>query len=48
MHKQNEDALHNPEARLYEDKRAVVSVDQSLASLRPENTEASTNKIAGF
>ncbi|XP_065524471.1 centrosome and spindle pole-associated protein 1 isoform X7 [Lathamus discolor] len=48
MHKQNEDAYHNPEARLYEDKRANVSVDLSLASPRPENTEASTNKIAGF
>ncbi|XP_048696827.1 centrosome and spindle pole-associated protein 1 isoform X1 [Caretta caretta] len=48
MHKQNEDAYHNPEARHYQDKRAIVSVDQSLASPRPENTEASTNKIAGF
>ncbi|KFZ58219.1 Centrosome and spindle pole-associated protein 1, partial [Antrostomus carolinensis] len=48
MHKRNEDAYHNPEARLYEDKRAIVSVDLSLASPRPENTEASTNKIAGF
>ncbi|KFW88043.1 Centrosome and spindle pole-associated protein 1 [Manacus vitellinus] len=48
MHKQNEDAYHNPEARLYEDKRALVAVDLSLASSRPENTEASTNKIAGF
>ncbi|XP_062426291.1 centrosome and spindle pole-associated protein 1 isoform X2 [Rhea pennata] len=48
MHKQNEDAYHNPEARLYEDKRAIVSLDLSLASPRPENTEASTNKIAGF
>ncbi|KFP44586.1 Centrosome and spindle pole-associated protein 1, partial [Chlamydotis macqueenii] len=48
MHKQNEDAFHNPEPRLYEDKRAIVSVDLSLASPRPENTEASTNKIAGF
>ncbi|XP_071410503.1 centrosome and spindle pole-associated protein 1 isoform X3 [Pithys albifrons albifrons] len=48
MHKQNEDAYHNPEARLYEDKRAVVAVDLSLASSRPQNTEASTNKIAGF
>ncbi|KFV10355.1 Centrosome and spindle pole-associated protein 1, partial [Tauraco erythrolophus] len=48
MHKRNEDAYHNPEARLYEDKRAIVSVDLSLASSRPENTEASTNKIAGF
>ncbi|KAH0617657.1 hypothetical protein JD844_016118 [Phrynosoma platyrhinos] len=27
MHKQNEDAYHNPEARVYEDKRAIVSVD---------------------
>ncbi|XP_034618941.1 centrosome and spindle pole-associated protein 1 isoform X4 [Trachemys scripta elegans] len=48
MHKQNEDAYHNPEARHYQDKRAILSVDQSLASPRPENTEASTNKIAGF
>ncbi|XP_035418943.1 centrosome and spindle pole-associated protein 1 isoform X16 [Cygnus atratus] len=48
MHKQNEDAYHNPEARLYEDKRAIVSVDLSLTSPRPENAEASTNKIAGF
>ncbi|NXL34835.1 CSPP1 protein, partial [Glaucidium brasilianum] len=47
MHKQNEDAYLNPEARLYEDKRAIVS-DLSLASPRPENTEASTNKTAGF
>ncbi|KAM8811034.1 centrosome and spindle pole-associated protein 1 [Eudromia elegans] len=43
MHKQNEDAYHNPEARLYEDKRAIVSVDLSLASPRPENAEASTS-----
>ncbi|KAM9025871.1 centrosome and spindle pole-associated protein 1 isoform 1-T6 [Ara ararauna] len=48
MHKQNEDAYHNPDARLYEDKRANVSVDLSLAYPRPENTGASTNKIAGF
>ncbi|NWR91383.1 CSPP1 protein, partial [Furnarius figulus] len=48
MHKQNEDAYHNPEARLYEDKRAIVAVDLSLASSRPQDTEASTNKIAGF
>ncbi|XP_065607972.1 centrosome and spindle pole-associated protein 1 [Cyrtonyx montezumae] len=48
MHKQNEDAYHNPEARLHEDKRAVVSVDLSLASPRPENAGASTNKIADF
>ncbi|XP_058030286.1 centrosome and spindle pole-associated protein 1 isoform X2 [Ahaetulla prasina] len=48
MHKQNEDAYHNPEARVYEDKRAVVSVDLSLASPRLENTDESTNKTAGF
>ncbi|NWV91159.1 CSPP1 protein, partial [Machaerirhynchus nigripectus] len=45
MHKRNEEAYHNPEARLYEDKRAIV--DLTLASSRPENSEASTNKIAG-
>ncbi|XP_034285814.1 centrosome and spindle pole-associated protein 1 isoform X3 [Pantherophis guttatus] len=48
MHKQNEDAYHNPEARVYEDKRAIVSVDLSLASPRLENTDESTNKTAGF
>ncbi|KAM6318495.1 centrosome and spindle pole-associated protein 1 [Aegotheles albertisi] len=48
MHKQNQDACLNPEARINEDKRAVASVDLSLAFPRPENTEASTNKIAGF
>ncbi|NXR18474.1 CSPP1 protein, partial [Cinclus mexicanus] len=46
MHKRNEEAYHNPEARLYEDKRAIV--DLSLASSRPENSEASTNKAAGI
>ncbi|KAI1243428.1 hypothetical protein IHE44_0001047 [Lamprotornis superbus] len=46
MHKRNEEAYHNPEARLYEDKRAIV--DLSLASSRPENSEASTNKTAGI
>ncbi|KAF4803163.1 centrosome and spindle pole associated protein 1 [Turdus rufiventris] len=46
MHKRNEEAYHNPEARLFEDKRAIV--DLSLASSRPENSEASTNKIAGI
>ncbi|XP_068043398.1 centrosome and spindle pole-associated protein 1 isoform X4 [Anomalospiza imberbis] len=46
MHKRNEEAYHNPEARLYEDKRAIV--DLNLASSRPENSEASTNKIAGI
>lgn len=48
MHKQNEDAYHNPEARVYEDKRAIVSVDLSLASPRLENTDESTNKTAGL
>ncbi|KAM9279107.1 centrosome and spindle pole-associated protein 1 [Cariama cristata] len=48
MHKQNEDAYHNREARLHEDKRAIASVDLSLASPRPENREASTNKPEGF
>ncbi|KAM3840936.1 centrosome and spindle pole-associated protein 1 isoform 2-T2 [Vipera latastei] len=48
MHKQNEDAYHNPEAQVYEDKRAIVSVDLSLASPRLENTDESTNKTAGF
>ncbi|XP_060099675.1 centrosome and spindle pole-associated protein 1 isoform X2 [Heteronotia binoei] len=48
MHKQNEDAYHNPEARVYEDKRAIVSVDLSLASPRLENADESPNKIAGF
>ncbi|NXS53785.1 CSPP1 protein, partial [Brachypteracias leptosomus] len=48
MHKQNEDAYHNPGARLHEDKRALVTVDLSLASPGPENAEASTNKRAGL
>lgn len=48
MHKQNEDAYHNPEAQVYEDKRAIVSVDLSLASPRLENADESTNKTAGL
>ncbi|XP_009993897.1 PREDICTED: centrosome and spindle pole-associated protein 1 [Chaetura pelagica] len=48
MRKKTGDACHNPQARLDEDKRAVESVDLNRASPRPENTEASTNKIAGF
>ncbi|XP_042321146.1 centrosome and spindle pole-associated protein 1 isoform X3 [Sceloporus undulatus] len=48
MHKQNEDAYHNPEARVYEDKMAIASVDPGLASPSLENTDDSTNKIAGF
>ncbi|XP_054250667.1 centrosome and spindle pole-associated protein 1 [Indicator indicator] len=47
MHKRNEEAYHNPEARLYQDKRALVA-DPSLASPGPENTEAPPNKPAGF
>ncbi|KAM7037020.1 centrosome and spindle pole-associated protein 1 isoform 4-T4 [Passerculus sandwichensis] len=46
MHKRNEEAYHNPEPRPNEDKRAIV--DLNLASSRPENSEASTNKIAGI
>ncbi|KAL9870545.1 centrosome and spindle pole-associated protein 1 isoform 6-T10 [Geothlypis trichas] len=46
MHKRNGEAYHNPEPRPYEDKRAVV--DLNLASSRPENSEAPTNKIAGI
>ncbi|XP_030089231.2 centrosome and spindle pole-associated protein 1 isoform X6 [Serinus canaria] len=46
MHKRNEEAYHNPEPRPNEDKRAVV--DLNLASSRPENSEASTNKTAGI
>ncbi|XP_054034952.1 centrosome and spindle pole-associated protein 1 [Dryobates pubescens] len=46
MHKRNEEAYHNPEARLYQDKRALVA-DPGLASPRPENTEAPPNKPAG-
>ncbi|KAG9478882.1 hypothetical protein GDO78_012511 [Eleutherodactylus coqui] len=43
MHKLNEDAYQNPEVRAYQDKRAVVAVDTSLA----DNT-SSTSKIPGF
>ncbi|XP_059341045.1 centrosome and spindle pole-associated protein 1 isoform X4 [Ammospiza nelsoni] len=46
MHKRNEEAYYNPEPRPNEDKRAIV--DLNLASSRPENSEASTNKIAGI
>ncbi|CAJ0966084.1 unnamed protein product, partial [Ranitomeya imitator] len=31
MHKLNEDAYQNPEVRAFEDRRAVVAVDTSLA-----------------
>ncbi|XP_041625250.1 centrosome and spindle pole-associated protein 1 isoform X11 [Vulpes lagopus] len=48
MHRQNIDAYHNPDARTYEDKRAVVSLDQNLASSNAENLEDSTNKNSGY
>ncbi|XP_041523371.1 centrosome and spindle pole-associated protein 1 isoform X2 [Microtus oregoni] len=47
MHKQNIDAYHNPDARPCEDKRAVVSVDQNLATSNAENLEDSANKNSG-
>lgn len=48
MHRQNVDAYHNPDARTYEDKRAVVTLDQNLATSNAENLEDSTNKNSGF
>ncbi|XP_036854081.2 centrosome and spindle pole-associated protein 1 isoform X12 [Manis javanica] len=47
MHRQNIDAYHNPDARTYEDKRAVVSLDQDLATSSAENLEDSANKNSG-
>ncbi|XP_070337255.1 centrosome and spindle pole-associated protein 1 isoform X9 [Equus asinus] len=47
MHRQNVDAYHNPDARTYEDKRAVVSLDQNLATSNAENLEDSANKNSG-
>ncbi|XP_029078271.1 centrosome and spindle pole-associated protein 1 isoform X5 [Monodon monoceros] len=47
MHRQNIDAFHNPDARTYEDKRAVVSLDQNLATSDAENLEDSANKNSG-
>ncbi|XP_005392185.1 PREDICTED: centrosome and spindle pole-associated protein 1 isoform X3 [Chinchilla lanigera] len=47
MHKQNIDAYHNPDARTYEDKRAVVSLDQNLATSNAENLEDSANNNSG-
>nr|XP_031548067.1 centrosome and spindle pole-associated protein 1 isoform X10 [Vicugna pacos] len=47
MHRQNIDAYHNPDARPYEDKRAVVSLDQNLATSNAENLEDSANKNSG-
>ncbi|XP_018409709.1 PREDICTED: centrosome and spindle pole-associated protein 1 [Nanorana parkeri] len=43
MHKQNENASQNPELKAFEDKRAVVVVDTSLA-----DHTSSTGKIPGF
>ncbi|XP_077348959.1 centrosome and spindle pole-associated protein 1 isoform X3 [Lithobates pipiens] len=43
MHKENENSYQNPELQVFEDKRAVVAVDTSLA----DNT-SSTGKIQGF
>ncbi|XP_073535504.1 centrosome and spindle pole-associated protein 1 isoform X2 [Phyllobates terribilis] len=43
MHKQNEDAYQNPDVRAFEDRRAVVAVDTSLA-----DHTTSTGKIPGF
>ena len=48
MHRQNIDAYHNPDARAYEDKRAVVSLDQTLATSNAENQEDAANKNSGF
>lgn len=42
MHKHNETAYQNPELRAFEDKRAVVAVDTSLA-----DNAATAGKIPG-
>ncbi|XP_077607898.1 centrosome and spindle pole-associated protein 1 isoform X8 [Crocuta crocuta] len=47
MHRQNIDAYHNPGVRTYEDKKAVVSLDQNLATSHAENLEDSANKNSG-
>ncbi|XP_031525477.1 centrosome and spindle pole-associated protein 1 isoform X13 [Papio anubis] len=47
MHRQNIDAYHNPDARTYEDKRAVVSLDPNLATSNAENLEDAANKSSG-
>ncbi|XP_036292987.1 centrosome and spindle pole-associated protein 1 isoform X2 [Pipistrellus kuhlii] len=47
MHRQNVDAYHNPDARPSEDKRAVVSLDQNLATSSAESLEDSANKNSG-
>ncbi|KAM4687563.1 centrosome and spindle pole-associated protein 1 isoform 2-T3 [Discoglossus pictus] len=43
LRKQNEDVYQNPEAKAFEDKRAVLAVDLSIA-----DTGGSTGKIPGF
>ncbi|XP_045151729.1 centrosome and spindle pole-associated protein 1 isoform X6 [Echinops telfairi] len=48
MHRQNIDAYHNPDARTQEDKRAVVSLEQNLATSNAENLEDSANKNSGY
>ncbi|XP_006860100.1 PREDICTED: centrosome and spindle pole-associated protein 1 [Chrysochloris asiatica] len=48
MHRQNIDAYHNPDARTHEDKRAVVSLEQNLATTNDENLEDSANKNSGY
>nr|XP_020857721.1 centrosome and spindle pole-associated protein 1 isoform X8 [Phascolarctos cinereus] len=47
MHRQNIDAYHNPDARAHEDKRAVVSLDQNLATANAENPEDPANTNSG-
>ncbi|XP_036622466.1 centrosome and spindle pole-associated protein 1 isoform X3 [Trichosurus vulpecula] len=47
MHRQNVDAYHNPDARTQEDKRAVVSLDQNLATTNAENPEDPANTNSG-
>ncbi|XP_068956176.1 centrosome and spindle pole-associated protein 1 isoform X12 [Petaurus breviceps papuanus] len=47
MHRQNIDAYHNPDARTHEDKRAVVSLDQNLATTNAENLEDPANTNSG-
>lgn len=47
MHRQNIDAYHNPDARAYEDKRAVVSIDQKLAASDAGNLEDPADKDSG-
>ncbi|XP_006880504.1 PREDICTED: centrosome and spindle pole-associated protein 1 [Elephantulus edwardii] len=48
MHRQNIDAYHNPDARPHEDKRAVVSLEQNLATSNAETLEDSANKNSGY